>query len=306
MRAVIVREFGGPEALEIAEVPSPEPGPGQVRIRVAAAALNPVDEQTRAGALAGLHGPMPQVGIGWDVAGVIDGLGEGVTGFAPGDSVIGLRDRLAEPLGSHAEQVVLDASAVAPSTLDPVEGATLPLNALTAVQALDALDLRTGQTVLVTGAAGGLGGYLVELATLRGLRVAALAGGGDEELVRGLGAEFFVPRGENLAAAVRRRLPGGVDGVVDAAVLGTEALDAVRNEGIFVSVLGDGPRGLRGITVRSVWIRADGRALTALARLAALGRLTQRVAGTYPLAEAETAHRRLREGGLRGRLVLVP
>src|SRR6266545_113553 len=123
MRAVVVRSFGGPEVLEIAEVPEPEPGPGQVRIRVEAAAVNPVDLATTAGYLASFATDRTMTGIGWDVAGVVDSVGGGVTGFRPGDAVIGLSDLVDVPLGTHADQVVLDADAVAlaPSSATPVE-----------------------------------------------------------------------------------------------------------------------------------------------------------------------------------------
>jgi NADPH:quinone reductase len=207
MRAVVVRSFGGPEALEVVEVPIPRPGEGQVRVRVEAAAVNPVDLATRAGILveAGLMVPRDTVGIGWDVAGVIDEVGPRVGGFTPGDRVIGLSDRLGVTLGTYAEFVVLEADAVAPAPRDvsAAEAATLPLNGLTAAQALDLLGLREGQTLLVTGAAGGLGGFATRLAAERGVRVVAVAGADDEERVRDLGAELFVPRDADLANAVR-------------------------------------------------------------------------------------------------------
>src|SRR5690242_17790230 len=152
MRAVVVRNYGGPEALEVIDVPAPEPARGQVRIRVTAAAVNPVDFATREGLMnAGRPGVISErehVGIGWDVAGVIDAAGPEVTSFTPGDRVIGLRDRLDQPLGTHAEQVVLDAAdvAVAPAGVDDAAAATMPLNGLTALQALDALALPAGRT----------------------------------------------------------------------------------------------------------------------------------------------------------------
>jgi NADPH:quinone reductase-like Zn-dependent oxidoreductase len=253
-------------------------------------------------------GSWEHVGIGWDVAGTVDAVGAGVTGYAAGDRVIGLRDRLDLPIGTYAEQIVLDAAdiAVAPDGVDPVHAATLPLNGLTAVQGLDTLALNAGQTLLVTGAAGGLGGFGVELAALRGLRVVAAAGPGDEELVRAMGAEFFVPRSAHLASAVRDLVPGGVDAAFDAAVIGLPALDAVRGGGAFAAFTGLGPRTLRGIRVEAVHIRADGAALARLSSLAAAGRISLRVAATYPLEEASRAHERLDQGGLRGRLVLVP
>lgn len=310
MRAVVIRSFGGPEAIELAEAPEPVAGPGQVRIRVEAAAVNPVDPATVVGALAGagLMTGEGQVGLGWDAAGVVDQVGAGVETFSTGDRVVGLSDRLELPTKTQAEFVVLDADAVAPAPgTDLVAASTLPLNASTASQGLDLLGLSPGRTVLVTGAAGAVGGFAVELAAARGLRVVAAAGDGDEELVRGFGAEVFVPRSAPLAETVRRAVPGGVDGALDAAVLGVRALDAVRGGGAFVAVIaGAAPPALRGTRVANVLARADGDTLRELSRLVDDGRLTLRVADTLPLAEVAQAHRRLAKGGLRGRLVLVP
>ena len=327
MRAVIVRRHGGPEVLELADVPTPEPGPGQLRVRVAAATVNPVDAQTRAGTLtrAGLLPPRPVTGLGWDVAGTVDALGPGVTSFAPGDRVIGLSDRLPLSLKAQADRVVLDAAAVAPlpPDADLTAAATLPLAALTAAQSLDQAALRPGQTLLVTGAAGAVGGYAVELAARAGIRVAALAAARDQDFLAGIGAEWILttdarppsegaPSGgpasgdrvsADLGSTVRGLVPGGVDAVVDAASLGMPALDAVRGGGAFVALLaGRAPVPLRGIRVANVWIRADGPRLAGLARAG----LRTRVAGTLPLDGVAEAHRRLERGGLRGRLVLIP
>ncbi|MFD7843183.1 NADP-dependent oxidoreductase [Nocardia sp. NPDC059764] len=311
MRAVIVRSFGGSEVLEVAEVPLPAPGPGQVRIRVTAAAVQPADLHTRSGGLAqaGLMLPREVIGLGWDVAGTIDDIGSGVTEFAIGDTVFGLSDRLDVALGTHADQVILEAAAVAlaPRTVSAIEAATVPLNALTAAQSLDLLGLPTGATVLITGAAGAVGGYAVELAVAHGLRVVATAGSADADAVRKLGAEFFVPRGERLGDAVRALVPGGVDGALDAAVLGVEALDAVRSSGAFTALVGGAePAALRGIRVANTWIRADGRRLAELAALVDAGRLTPRVAETFPLDRVADAHDLLAAGRLRGRPVLIP
>ncbi|GLW25101.1 NADP-dependent oxidoreductase [Microbispora triticiradicis] len=307
MRALVGRDG----VVQVAEVPEPEPGPGQVRIRVEAAAVNPIDLFTVSGALPdyGLTPRLDTYALGWDVAGVIDRVGPGVTAAGPGDRVIGLSDRLTDPIKAQAELVVLDEHAVAPAPagMPAVEAATLPLNTLTAVQALDLAGLAEGASLLVTGAAGGLGGYLVELAALRGIRVAAVAAPGDEALVRGFGAEWFVARGADLAGAVRAVVPGGVDGVVDAAVVGLPALDAVRNGGVFVAVgAGQAPLPLRGIRASTVFVRADAAQLRDVVRLAEAGRLTTRVAGVHPLDRAAEAHERLVRGGVRGRLVLTP
>ncbi|MEU4708697.1 NADP-dependent oxidoreductase [Nocardia salmonicida] len=308
MRAVVVHTFGGPEALELVEVPVPAPGPGQVRIRVSAAAVNPVDAVTRTGALveAGLMAPRPVTGIGWDVAGEIDEIGAGVHGFSVGEPVIGLRDLLDRSLGSYADYLVLDASAVAVAPLgrSAVEAATLPLNGLTAFQALDLLALAEGDSLLVTGAAGAVGGFAVEIAARwRGIRVIAQAGDDDADFVRGLGAQWVLPRETpDLAEAARALVPGGVDAVLDTAGLSAGALAAVRNRGAFVTVVGGAdPIPLRGIRVHHAWISADGAALATLAGYD----LALRVADTLPLEQAAAAHTRLAEGGLRGRLVLT-
>ncbi|MEV5329593.1 NADP-dependent oxidoreductase [Nonomuraea sp. NPDC052634] len=311
MRAVVVRSFGGPEVLEVAEVPVPVAGEGQVRIRVEAATVNPVDLATRSGALAeaGLMSARDVVGLGWDVAGTVEEVGPGVTGIEPGDRVIGLSDRLDVPLGAQADQVVLDADAVTatPAGVSPVQAATLPLNGLTAAQALDGLGLSPGQTLLVTGAAGAVGGFATQLAAARGIRVIAVAGAGDEPLVRELGADLFVPRTARLGEAVRALVPGGVHAALDAALTGAAALDAVRSHGAFAAlVAGAAPPPLRGVRVFTHWIYADGARLAELAALVEAGSLTLRVAGTLPLEQVAAAHKRLAEGGLRGRLVLTP
>ncbi|WP_433330634.1 NADP-dependent oxidoreductase [Spirillospora sp. CA-294931] len=315
MRAIL---YTAPGNVALAEVPEPQPGAGQVRIRVTAATVNPADVGTVGGylAAAGLmpgfddDGAREAFGLGWDVAGTVEAVGTGVTRLKVGDAVIGLNDRLDIDLGTHADLAVLDESAVAraPRTVDAAHAATIPLNGLTALQALDHLALAPGSTLLVTGAAGALGGYAVELAAQRGLRVVATSSAADEDLVRSLGAEHFVPRGEHLGDAVRALVPGGVDGAVDAAALGTQTLEAVRSGGAFAAVLGGDPVPvpLRGIRVTNVWIRADATQLEHLSALVDAGRLTPRVAETIPLSEAAKAYDRQAKGGLRGRLVLVP
>ena len=311
MRAVLIRRFGGPEVLEIVERPVPQPDTGQVRIAVEAAAVNPVDIATRAGWLAehGLIAANGPIGIGWDLAGVIDAVGPDVDRYRIGDPVIGMRDLLSAPIGAQAECVVLDTDAVAPAPqgATAAEASTVPLNGLTASQALDVLRLEPSQWLLVTGAAGALGGFTLELARLRGLRTVAVASRRDETLVRELGANEFVERADAFADAVRRVVPGGVDGALDAAVIGMPALDAVRDGGSFVAVAaGSTPVPLRGTRVHNVWIRTDSARLAELAALVDAGRLTLRVASTGPLDSVDAAHERLAAGGLRGRIVLLP
>ncbi|WSK73831.1 NADP-dependent oxidoreductase [Streptomyces sp. NBC_01276] len=308
MRAVILSEYGGSDVLRVAEVPTPRPGDGQIRIRVAAAALNPADALIRSGALASRVPAQEHYVPGLDVAGTVDALGGGVRGFAVGDAVIGLSDWPDTQAGTHAEYVVLPATAVAaaPRHASPVQAATLPLNGLTAWQALDLLAAADGATVAVTGAAGAVGGYLVELAAARGLRVVAVAGSQDQELVRELGATLFVPRSEDPAAAIRATVPGGVTGLIDAAALGGSVIGAVEDGGTFVSVRGAGPAAERGIRVSQVRVHSDAVQLAELAALADAGGVTLRVDRTMPFAEAAAAHDALASRGLRGRIVLVP
>ncbi|MFJ9631920.1 NADP-dependent oxidoreductase [Streptomyces sp. NPDC101175] len=296
MRAVVVTTFGGPEAVRVVETEIPEPGARQVRIKVAAASLNPVDAGVRAGAFGGAG---KQLGLGWDVAGTVDAVGA-AGAWRVGDEVIALHHAMGRPLGTHAEYVVADADAVAkaPAGVDAAHAATLPLNALTAVQALDLMELTPGQALLVTGAAGAVGGFAVQLAAQRGISVTALARPADEEFVRALGAAEFTSEG--VAAA-------SVDAVLDAAVLGARALTWVRDGGAFTGVIPQAaPAPERGVRTGAVEVTADGTRLTELVALVEKAVLTLRVAGTYPLADAATAHARLAEGGVRGRLVLVP
>ncbi|GAA1662888.1 NADP-dependent oxidoreductase [Kribbella yunnanensis] len=310
MRALVARRLEGPDSLELIETPLPEPGRGQVRIKVAAAAINPVDVLVATGDLVryGIAVPREQFGIGWDVAGVIDATGPGVE-LAVGTPVVGLADLLARSLKTHAEYVVLNADAIAvvPEGLDLVKASTLPLNALTAMKAIRRLQLAPGGTVLVTGAAGGVGGFAVELAKHFGQTVIATAGEQDEDYVRRIGADHFVSRTDDLIAAVHAIVPAGVDALVDAAVLELAAQEAVRSGGQHAHLLvAAKPPALRGITVHQIAVHADGVELAELVRLTAAGVLSTPVAGTYTLADAATAYKRLAKGGVRGRLVLIP
>ncbi|MEU9173705.1 NADP-dependent oxidoreductase [Streptomyces sp. NPDC048420] len=295
MRVAVVRTFGGPEAVEVVEHELPEPGARRVRIKVAAAALNPVDLGVRGGFFGGAG---KDIGLGWDVAGTVDAVGAGSL-WNVGDQVVALYHGLTKDLGTHAEYVVVDTDAVAkaPATVDAIHAATLPLNALTAVQALDLLELTEGQSLLVAGAAGAVGGFAVQLAASRGVLVTGLARARDEEFVRSLGAAEFT------TAGVAR----GFDAVLDTAVLGETALEWVRDGGAYVGVRpGAHPGSVRGVRTASVSVEADGARLAELAGLVDEGVLTLRVAETYTLDAVAKAHARLEEGGVRGRLVLVP
>lgn len=307
MQALTVSTFGGPETLEVVDIPLPEPGPGQIRIRVQAAAVHPVDLGVRAGYFAEFLPRRSRYVLGWDLAGTVDAPGSGVTAFRAGDPVVGMTDWLRTLQGTQAEYALLDAAATAaaPSSASPVEGATLPLNALTAAQALDLLP-DGSRSLAVVGAAGAVGAYAVQLAIQRGLAVLGVADRKDESFVRGLGATF-VPRWSDPVAAIRTTAGDRVDAILDAAGLGRRVLGAVRDGGGFLSTVPPAtPSGERDIQVSGVQVAADGDRLAELVAAADAGTLTLRVAGTYPLADAAEAHAHLERGGVRGRLVLTP
>lgn len=310
MRAAVVKEFGGPEAIQIVDVATPEPGPGEVLVKVTAASVNFADVMLRMGLNVqyGATVARAQFGLGTDVAGTVAALGEGVTRFGVGEAVIGTQERLDRALGTQAEYVVLEdwELAPAPSGTDLVQLVTVGLNATTADQALDALALEPGQWLLVSGAAGGVGLFTVELARLRGLRVIAQAGRADEKLVLGAGAQLFVSRDDDLVSTVRRLVPGGVNGAVDAANLAAGAADAVRHGGAFVSLLNSAPMARRQVRMTNLAWHTDAGRLAKLAAYAGAGLISLRVATTYPLEQVAAAHQALAVGGLRGRIVVVP
>ncbi|WP_448071259.1 quinone oxidoreductase family protein [Georgenia yuyongxinii] len=312
MRAIGVTEFGGPDKLEVVDLPEPHAGRGEVRVRVHAATVNPTDTGLRAGLRAQAlqqAGLRPPYVPGMELAGEIDEVGDGAP-WLPGEQVMAITLPVSPHGGAYAEEVVVPAAQVTrvPAGTDLVHAATVPMNGLTALLALDALGLRAGQTVAVTGAAGALGGYLVQLATTQGLRVVADASERDEELVRSLGADHVVRRGPDVAARIRDIAPDGVPGLVDASVQLAEVVPAIADGGTLAVVRGwDGEPG-RGIRLHRVMVMtAAGRTdwLDALRRYVEDGVLTPRVARTFPAEQAPDAHRLLEAGGTRGRLVLT-
>jgi NADPH:quinone reductase-like Zn-dependent oxidoreductase len=310
MRAVGVVEFGGPEALQVLDVPDVNAGPGEVRIRVHAFAVNPTDTYHRNGARAErLERDPPPYVPGMDAAGVVDQIGEGTdTDLAVGDRVMAV----VVPTGAHGayrQSLVVPAGSVAraPAGSTHAEACTLPMNGLTARLTLDLLGLEPGATLGVTGAAGAYGGYVVQLAKADGLRVVADASEADEELVAALGADVVVRRGDDVAERFVEAAPGGVDALADGAVQNELVLAAVRPGGAFATVRGwQGPAG-RGVTIHQVWVRDYATNRAALDRLreqAEAGVVTLRVARTFPPEQAGEAHRLLEAGGVRGRLVV--
>ena len=310
MRAVGVRRFGGPEVLEVVELDEPVPSEGEVRVRVAAATVNPTDVGLRMGRWERELSDRPPPWVpGMELAGEIDAVGPGA-GWSVGDRVMAIVLPTGPHGGAQAEQVIVPAASVArsPAGASDAQAATLPMNGLTVRLALDLLALDPGQTLALTGAAGAVGGYAIELGKLEGLTVLAVAAPGDEALVRDLGADIVVPRGERCVGAILDAVPGGVDGVIDAALLNAAILPAVRDGGSLAAVRAFEGESERGITIHQVFVReyaANQAALAVLGELAEAGRLTLRVAQTVPPERAGDAHRMLEAGGVRGRLLIA-
>ena len=310
MRAVGLFTHGGPEVLEVVDVPEVHAGAGEVRIRVHAATVNPTDVGTRNGTRAEQQkaDPPPYV-PGMEAAGIIDEIGSGVPDrLKVGDAVIAI----VVPKGNHGayrEQIALDARSVvrAPAGKTHAEAATLPMNGLTARLSLDLLGLSPGQVLAVTGAAGAYGGYVIQLAKSEGLTVIADASEQDETLVASLGADIVVRRGDDVASRIREHFPQGVDGLADGAVLNELVIPAVRDGGAFTSVRGFLGAPQRDIRYTATLVRSyvqEWEKLDRLRQQVEDGTITLRLAQVYPPERAADAHRRLEAGGTRGRLVL--
>jgi NADPH2:quinone reductase len=309
MQAVGLMTHGGPEVLEVLEVPESRAGQGQIRLKIFAAAVNPTDTMARNGSRADQQKTDPPPYIpGMDAAGIVDEVGEGVeTGVKVGDRVMAMVCPKAQH-GAYREQIVLDARAVvpAPAGTTHVEACTLPMNGLTARQSLDLLNLESGQILAVTGAAGAYGGYVIQLAKADGLTVIADAAEKDRMLVESLGADIVVARGDDVADRIRDRFPDGVDGLADGAVLNEKAIPAVKDGGSFTAVRWFIGEPQRDISFTATAVRNYDREyekLDKLRRQVEAGIVTLRVADTYSPTEASETHRRLEAGGTRGRLV---
>ena len=315
MRAVGFTEFGEPSVLGIVTVPVPVPGPGEVLVKVAAATVNPTDLGFRYGGRALPPGMEPPYIPGMDLAGVIESADPSVIAWRPGDRVMAAVSPWEPSGGAQAEyQVVADDQlARVPDGWSLTEAATLPMNGMTVRTALDMLALPAGAVLAVTGSAGIVGQYAIQLGRYEGLTVIGDAKPDDVALIESFGAHHVVERGPGMAAAVRELYPSGVDAVIDAALLGPAVIGAVRDGGQLLAVRPyQGPaedgKAERDITVRLVLVGQhlhEGHRIAELADLAAKGVLTLRVAEALPAAQAAEAHRQLEGGGVRGRLVLT-
>jgi NADPH:quinone reductase-like Zn-dependent oxidoreductase len=292
MKAVSQDELGGPEALKVVELPIPEPGVSQILIRVHAAGVNPIDgAQRETGALVG----QPPFVLGWDVSGTVEAVGPGVTLYQPGDEVFGLLP-FPQGHGAYAEYVVGPTRAFVrkPDHLDHVQAAAIPMVGLTAWQALvDTAGVGEGSRVLIDGASGGIGHLAVQIAKARGAYVTALASAANLDFVRSLGADDAI----DYKATDFTKVVHDQDVVLD--VVGGDyparALEVLSPGGILVSTQ---PMTLpplaeaaaeRGVRLAGVIVEADEVGMSALADLAASGKLAPTVAATFPLEEARAA-----------------
>jgi NADPH:quinone reductase-like Zn-dependent oxidoreductase len=303
-KAVRFDEYGGIDVLQVVEVPRPVPGPGQVLVRVKAAGINPGEAKIRKGLL---HARWPAVfpsGQGTDLAGIVAETGPGVTGSAAGDEVIGFTDNRA----SQADYVLVEAANLTakPAGVPWEAAGALPVAGFTAYATVRAVALAPGDTVVVSGAAGGVGSIAVQLARRAGATVIGLAGEGNHDWLARHGV-IPVAYGDGVAGRIRQAA-AKVDAFID-----TFGGDYVR----IALGLGVEPSRVDTIVsfgaVQQFGVKAEGNAAAAsagvlaeLAGLIAAGQLEIAVAAVFPLAEVQDAYRRLEQGHIRGKIVLVP
>jgi NADPH:quinone reductase len=300
VRAVVLNSFTGIDGLELAEVPDPAPSDGEEVVQVRAASLGPWDLSGADGAFVAMggSGEFPQV-QGWDFAGETRD-GRRVLGFVP------------QPwmgVGAFAERIAVPSAILAtlPQTLGFEQGSALPVCGLTARLLLEAAAVKEGDFVLVTGAAGMVGGFASQLARSRGAHVIAAVRQDDGDEARQLGAQTIVNTGPDMEVEIRGTWQRGVDACLDTIGLAAGALACVRDGGAFVTTVPWAmPEAARGISPEAVQVQPDAVAAAELADRATVGELAVRIAETLPLDRFRDAYARLKSGGLRGKIVLTP
>src|SRR6478609_4382300 len=299
MLALQFKEYGGPEVLTVEQAPEVHAGPGQIRVTVRASSVNPIDWKIRAGYMA-QGKPLTGPGyLGWDAAGVVDELGEGVSDVAIGDDVFGLGSN------TNAEFAVLDSWAKKPASVDWAVAAAAGVSAETAIRALDLLGVQAGSTVLIDGGAGGVGAVAVQIALARGATVIASASEGNQDYLREIRATPVL-YGDGLVERVRAIAPNGVDAVFD--VVGKTPLADLTSlvpepsQVVTIANFNVGDSGVQLTTGRSPNASA---ALAEAADLLEQNKLVIKIQ-TFPFARAAEAHQISEQGHLRGKLVLIP
>ena len=314
MKAIAINDFGGQDKLQLMDLPLPEIRPGEILVKVRAAGVNPVDWKIRQGYLKDLFTHQFPVILGWDAAGVVKKVGNDVTRFKQGDEIFAYCRKPIVHGGAYAEYIALEEehAAIKPKNVSFQEAASIPLAALTAYQSLfDAAKLQPGETILIHAAAGGVGGFGVQLAKDHGAVVWATASGVNKKYVQDLGASEVVDYTQgNFGEAVFSKHPDGVDVVFDC--LGGEVLQksaaVVKKGGRLITIVDD-PTGLARSDIHKefVFVAPNSAQLTELARMVEQGRLKTTLSQVFPfgLEEARKAHELSESGHTRGKMVLV-
>ncbi|WP_394617743.1 NADP-dependent oxidoreductase [Lentzea sp. JNUCC 0626] len=298
MKAITYTTHGGPEVLNLGEAAEPHAGPGQVRLKVVAAAVNPLDHKIRNGWFPQMTPPLPAI-PGLEAAGIVDEVGEGVTGVQEGDEVLGW------VTAGYAEYALATDFALKPASLDWDTAAALPTAVETSVRVLDLLKVGEGDTVLIHGAAGVVGAAGVQLAIARGATVIGTASPANHDYLRSLGATP-VAYGEGLGDRVRAAAPNGVDAVYDAAGQGDLPLSIELRGGTDRIVTIADPAAAELGVVFTGGGAPFGARLGEYAQLAADGKLGVRIAASLPLADAAKAQELVETGHVQGKVVLRP
>jgi NADPH:quinone reductase-like Zn-dependent oxidoreductase len=306
MKAVRVHEYGGPEVLKYEDAPRPQAGPGEVLIRVHASSVNPVDWKVRAGYLQQMMKyKMPMI-PGWDVSGVVEAVGSGATRLKAGDVVYCLSDISRD--GAYAECVVVKESVVAlkPKSVDHTTAAAIPLAALTAWQALnDGAKLSAGQTLLIHGAAGGVGTFAVQFAKMKGARVIATASKKNHDFLRSLGVDETIDYNTTKFEDVVH----GVDAVLDTITGETmeRSWQVMKKGGILVSILeppSPEKAAAHGVRCHHTFVQGNLDQLNEITKLVDAGKLKVIIEKVFPLAEARAAQESNATGHTRGKIAL--
>lgn len=303
MKAVRMHKFGGPEVLIYEDAPMPQPKEGEVLIKVAAAGINPIDWKVGEGYL---NHTLPMI-PGGEFSGTVEATGLGVSAFKAGDAVFAMADISQD--GAYAEFITVSADTLCPipSSVDLMTAAALPLAGTTAWQALtEQARLASGQTILIHGAAGAVGGFAVQFAKAKGAKVIATASGTDLDYVRGLGADVVIDyKTQKFEDAAK-----GVDAVLD--TIGGEtqsrSWQTLREGGVLVTTVGIttdvSEAAARGIQGKALGAHPDGAELAEIARLVDAGQVKPRIASVYPLAEARQAQEFAKSGLAHGKVML--
>ena len=305
MRAIAIEEFGGSEKLQVVDLPTPEPGSDEVLIRVRAAGVGPWDVMSRQGVFGDREFPFVP---GFEPAGVVEAVGGDVEDFSEGDEVFAYRF----PGGGYAEYVAAAQSITArkPASLSFEEAAGLPVAGTTAHQGLvDELGVQGGETVLITGASGGVGSMAVQIAAnILGARVIGTASTRNHEYLRELGAEEAIDYNGDWVTVVREVAPDGVDAVLECAGGDTleRSFETLKDGGraAYIVPVEEEPEPPRGISAHFFSAQPDGGRLSALASMFDAGQLQMNLQEVVPLEEAARAHEIVEEGHTRGKVVL--